>query len=352
MLGMRGVSATALPMSTLPTSHPPVSFGKIGLLLVNLGTPDSTSHSDIRRYLREFLSDRRVIEVNPLLWWCILNGPILAFRPRKAAHAYSQIWKTDTNESPLRFYTREQSRLLAEQMGTDSLIVDWAMRYGNPSIASRLDALREQGCTRIAVLPLYPQYAAATTATVADEVFRCLMKLRWQPTLRMAEPYHDHPHYIEALAASIKSHMASLAWQPEVILASFHGIPKRYFDAGDPYSCYCHKTARLLREALGMDESQLRITFQSRFGREAWLKPYTSDVIEQLAADGVKRLAIIAPGFSADCVETLEEVDIGLRELFLERGGGQFTTVPCLNDSDNHIALLQTLSQRVLSGWL
>ncbi len=339
-------------MSILPEKHPPVKHGKTGLLLVNLGTPDSTRWWDIRRYLKEFLSDPRVIEVPRPLWWLILNGPILTFRPSKTAHAYQQIWMTDTDESPLRFYTREQARLLAERIGSDTLLVDWAMRYGHPSMDSRIQAMREQGCDRIAVLPLYPQYAAATTATVADEAFRSLMKMRWQPTLRMAEPYHDHPSYIEALATSVRKHLASLDWQPEVILASFHGIPKSYFEAGDPYQCYCQKTGRLLREALEMDESQLRVTFQSRFGPREWLQPYTDKTVEALAQEGVKRIAVITPGFAADCVETLEEIDIGVRESFLEHGGEQFSMVPCLNESEAHIEMLEALSKQVLSGWL
>lgn len=321
------------------------------MLLVNLGTPDSTGWWDIRRYLKEFLSDRRVIEVNPALWWFILNGPILTFRPAKTAHAYKQIWKTDTNESPLRYYTRRQSELLGERMGAETLIVDWAMRYGNPSIDARIRALREAGCDRLAVLPLYPQYAAATTATVCDAVFASLMRMRWQPTLRVAEPYHDDPLYIKALAESLKAHLASIDFTPEVVLASFHGIPKRYFRAGDPYHCYCQKTARLLREEMGMDESQLRITFQSRFGPEEWLQPYTDKTVEALAEEGVKKLAIITPGFASDCVETLEEINIGVREQFLEKGGTHFTTVPCLNDSRAHLDLLQHLATRTLSGW-
>ena len=339
-------------MSDLPEQHSPVKRGKTGLLLVNLGTPDSTSWWDIRRYLREFLSDRRVIEVNPILWSLILYGPILTFRPAKTAHAYKKIWKQDTNESPLRFYTREQARKLGELMGTDEVIVDWAMRYGNPSIDSKLKALREEGCDRIAVIPLYPQYAAATTATVCDEVFRSLLNMRWQPTLRVAEPYHDHPLYIDALAQSLSAHLDSLDWEPEVILASFHGIPKRYFRAGDPYHCYCHKTARLLREKMGMDENKLRTTFQSRFGPEEWLQPYTDKTIEQLAQDGVKKIALITPGFAADCVETLEEINIAGRESFEEHGGTHFTTGPCLNESDPHIAMLKALAETTLSGWV
>lgn len=338
----------------LPTQHPPVKRGKTGVLLVNLGTPDSTGWWDIRRYLKEFLSDRRVIEVNPILWWLILNGPILTFRPAKTAHAYKKIWMQETNESPLRFYTREQARKLEQALPVDrdQVIIDWAMRYGNPSIQSRVEHLRAQGCDRIAVLPLYPQYAAATTATVCDEVFRSLLTMRWQPTLRVAEPYHDHPLYIEALAESMKTHLATLDWQPEVILASFHGIPKRYFHAGDPYHCYCHKTARLLREAMGMDEETFRTTFQSRFGPEEWLQPYTDKTIEELAQKGVKKIAVITPGFASDCVETLEEIDIGVRESFIEHGGTHFTTVPCLNESDAHIKMLEALVLKTTSGWL
>lgn len=335
-------------------SHPTVADGKTGLLLVNLGTPDSTRWWDIRRYLKEFLSDRRVIEVNPALWWLILNGPILTFRPAKTAHAYRKIWRAESDESPLRYYTREQARKLADALPLerDAVQVDWAMRYGNPGIKSRIHALRDAGCGRIAVLPLYPQYAAATTASVCDEVFRTLLAMRWQPTLRVAEPYHDHPLYIQALADSIRTHLAALDWQPEVILASFHGIPKRYFEAGDPYYCYCHKTARLLREAMGMDEQTLRLTFQSRFGPQAWLQPYTDKTVESLAREGVKRLAVVTPGFAADCVETLEEIDIGVREMFFAQGGERFTMVPCLNDTDAHIRLLEALSLKALAGWV
>lgn len=347
-----GVNVPAMN-AHLPDNHPPVRCGKTGLLLVNLGTPDSLKIPDIRRYLREFLSDARVVEVNRVLWWLILNGPILTFRPRKTAHAYSQIWRTESDESPLRYFTREQARLLGEAMaGEEALIVDWAMRYGNPSIHSRLEALREAGCDRIVVLPLYPQYAAATTATVADEVFRCLMQMRWQPALRIASAYHDEPAYIGALAGSVRAHLGGLDWQPEVVLASFHGIPQRYYSAGDPYPCYCQKTGRLLREALGLSGEQMRTTFQSRFGREPWVRPYTDETVAALAEQGVKRLAIVAPGFASDCVETLEEINIGLRELFLEKGGEHFTMVPCLNDSPEHIALLEMLSRRELSGWL
>lgn len=341
-------------MTQLPEKHPAIRSGKVGLLLVNLGTPDSTSWWDIRRYLKEFLSDRRVIEVPPLIWQMILNLIILTFRPSKTAHAYKQIWRKETDESPLRYYTRMQSEKLDHYLNPihPHFVTDWAMRYGNPSIQSRLHALEQQGCRRVIVIPLYPQYAAATTATVCDEVYRCLMRMRWQPTLRIADPYDAHPLYIEALAESVTSHLNSLDWEPEVILTSYHGLPKAYFDKGDPYHCYCYKTTRLLREKLGYSQEALQLTFQSRFGPKEWLQPYTDHTVEQLAKDGVKRIAVMCPGFAADCVETLEEINIGVQELFKEHGGEKFTLIPCLNDSDAHIRLLATLAEETAGNWL
>lgn len=333
--------------------HPPISLGRIGVLLVNLGTPDSTSIPDIRRYLSEFLSDRRVIEVNPILWKLILHGVILRFRPPKTAEAYRAIWMEETDESPLRYYTRATAEALRARLDPagDALRVDWAMRYGNPSIRSRMAALQDEGCDRILVLPMYPQYAASTTATVVDEVGRHLAAARWQPTLRTVPPFHDDPAYIEAVAAGITAHLATLDWEPEVILASFHGLPKRYLMMGDPYHCHCAKTARLLRERLGLDGDRLRLTFQSRFGREEWLRPYTDETLAALGASGVRRLAVVTPGFVADCVETLEEIAMQGRESFEHAGGTHYTVVPCLNAGEGAIGLYETLVRRELAGW-
>jgi ferrochelatase len=339
-----------------PSDHPPVSPPRIGVLLLNLGTPDATDYWSMRRYLREFLSDERVIDVNPLLWRPLLHAVILTTRPSRSGKAYAAIWNRDRDESPLRTITRSQSEklaaALAEAVPGQNLVVDWAMRYGNPSTGAVLKKLIEAGCTRILLFALYPQYAAASTATAYDQAFRALMAKRWQPAIRTAPPYHDEPSYIEALARSIEAHLAGLSWRPEVVLASFHGLPKRYLLLGDPYHCQCAKTARLLRERLGWDDQDLRLTFQSRFGREEWLRPYTGETVRSLAADGVKNLAIVTPGFAADCVETLEEIAIGARESFLEHGGENFTFVPCLNDESDHIALLADLVRRELAGWI
>lgn len=320
-----------------------------------MGTPDSTSTSDVRRYLKEFLSDSRVIEIPNLIWQIILNAFILPFRPAKTVHAYQQIWMKETNESPLRYYTRQQAAGVQSSIRAEygeSVIVDWAMRYGNPSIASRIDALTEAGCHRLVVLPLYPQYSATTTASVGDAVFQKLMKMRWQPAIRIIEPYESDPLYIEALAKSIEGFLKHSDWQPDTIIASFHGIPQRYFDAGDPYYCFCHKTARLLRERLGFQPEQLRMTFQSRFGKATWLQPYTDQTFAELAQSGMKKIAVIAPGFSSDCIETLEELNIRGRETFMQEGGTHFEMIPCLNDSDESIQLLTSLVKEALSGWL
>ena len=333
--------------------HPVVKLGRVGVLLVNLGTPDSTSIPDIRRYLAQFLSDRRVIEVNPILWKIILHGVILRTRPPKTAEAYRAIWMTETDESPLRHYTRAAAVRLDERLDPSGaeVVVDWAMRYGTPSIGERLRALQAEGCDRILIAPLYPQYAASTTGTVIDEVARELLAQRWQPAVRTLPAFHDDPAYIEAVATGIEKHLDALDWEPEVILASFHGLPKRYLTAGDPYHCHCATTARLLRERLGMTEDRVRLTFQSRFGREEWLKPYTDETIEALAGSGIKRLAVVTPGFVADCVETLEEIAMQGRETFEEAGGTHFSTIPCLNESDEAIAMLEALTTRELAGW-
>lgn len=335
----------------LPTKHPSVAYGKTGLLLVNLGTPNSPDKKGLKPYLKQFLSDRRVIETSPLVWQPILRGIILNTRPKKSAEAYAKIWREESNESPLRYYTRRQAELL-QPLLSDDVLVDWAMRYGKPSIEERLSAMRDAGCERISVMALYPQYSASTSASVYDDVFRTLLKLRWQPAVRTAAPWHDDEAYIEALAGSVKTHLATLDWTPDVIIASFHGLPQSYFDKGDPYHCHCAKTARLLREKLGMDENQLRLTFQSRFGPSKWLEPYTDKTVVDLAENGTKKIAIVTPGFISDCVETLEEIGIALHEDFQAAGGTHFTTIPCLNDTDPSIELLAALAKRDLSGWL
>ena len=338
---------------TTPASHPSVKSGKVGILLVNLGTPDGTDYTSMRRYLKEFLTDRRVIEWSRLFWYPILFGIVLNTRPGKVGKAYETIWNKDLNESYLRTYTRNQSELMAKSFADQpNVIVDWGMRYGQPSIASRMDALQKAGCERILVFPLYPQYAAATTATVNDKAFEALLKMRWQPALRTVPPYHDDPVYIDALATSIERHLATLDWEPEVVLTSFHGIPKSYFDKGDPYYCQCQKTARLLREKLGWSKEKLQVTFQSRFGPEEWLQPDTDKTVEKLAQDGVKRIAVLNPGFVSDCLETLEEIAEQAAESFHHNGGEKFTHIPCLNDSAEGMAVLEHVVRRELAGWL
>ena len=338
-----------------PPSHPTVASGKVGVLIVNLGTPEATDYWSMRRYLREFLSDRRVIEAPRWLWWPILNLIILTKRPGAKGKDYDSIWNKELNEGPLKTITRAQAQKLAERLTRlptrRPILVEWAMRYGKPSIASRLAALQQAGCDRILLVPLYPQYCAATSATVCDKAFDALKAMRWQPTLRVAAPYYDEPAYIEALAASTRSALAKLDFEPEVLLASFHGIPQDYFDKGDPYFCHCAKTTRLLREALGLDEKRLRMSFQSRFGRAEWLKPYTDATVRALAQEGVKRLAVITPGFAADCLETLEEIGVENAEYFHEAGGEKFAAIPCLNDSEEGLAVLETVARSELSGW-
>jgi len=326
--------------------HPEVKFGKTGVLIVNLGTPDSTNWWDVRRYLKEFLSDRRVIEVNPLIWQLILNFIILTFRPSKSAHAYKKIWLKEKNESPLLHYTRKQAEKLKLKVGDKKVVVDFAMRYGNPSIKSKINNLKNLGCENIIILPLYPQYAAATTATVCDEVYRTLMKMRWQPSLQIVPHYESEPLYINALVKSIERKIKAINWKPDLIIASYHGIPKKYFDKGDPYHCYCHKTTRLIKEKLSQVEIQT--TFQSRFGPQEWLTPYTDKTLEALPSKGIKNLLIVCPGFASDCVETLEEIDIQGRESFIKKGGEKFDLIPCLNDNQEHIELLEKLVKKYL----
>ena len=327
-------------------NHPVVKFGKTGVLIVNLGTPDSTSWWDIRKYLKEFLSDKRVIEVNPILWQVILNLFILTLRPSKTAHAYKKIWIKKTDESPLRFYTKRQTDELDKKIGSKNVFVDYAMRYGNPSIRSKMQNLQKEGCEHIIILPLYPQYAAATTATVCDEVYRSLMKMRWQPSLQIIPHYESEPLYIQGLVNSIRKKISEISWKPDLILVSYHGIPKSYFDKGDPYQCYCQKTSRLLKEKF--KDVPIETTFQSRFGPKEWLKPYTDKALEKFPSQGKENLLVLCPGFASDCVETLEEINIQGKESFLKHGGKNFDLIPCLNDNYDHINLLENLVKRYL----
>ncbi len=328
--------------------------GRIGVLLVNLGTPDATGYWPMRRYLREFLSDRRVIEENRIKWWFVLNFIILTVRPGRKGRDYDKIWNKERNESPLKTITRSQSDKLDEifEKLDKRVRVHWAMRYGNPSIASRLEALAAQDCERILIVPLYPQYAAATTATVCDEVFRILGRMRFQPTLRVAAPYYAEPVYIDALAASLNTELARLPSKPDVIIASYHGMPEAYVAKGDPYLKQCNDTTVLLRKKLKLDEERLIMTFQSRFGTAEWLKPYTDATVKSLAERGVKNLAVITPGFAADCLETLEEIAMENADVFRKAGGRNFAAIPCLNDSPGGMAVIRDVVTRELRGWL
>jgi ferrochelatase len=345
--------AARIDGAQVPQGHPAVAVGKIGVLLINLGTPEATDYWSMRRYLKEFLSDRRVIETNRALWWIILNGIILTTRPTRSGHAYAKIWNKDRNESPLKTFTRAQAEKTALALrDATEVVVDWGMRYGLPPVAARFEALKAAGCDRILLFPLYPQYSASTTASALDAVSDALKLMRWQPAIRTVPPYFDHPDYIRALAQSLKAHLDALGWEPDLILASFHGLPESYLLAGDPYHCHCQKTARLLREALGIAPDKFKLVFQSRFGRAEWLKPYAQDTVEGLPAKGVKKLVMIAPGFASDCVETLEEVGIGLKETFLAKGGEKFSLVPCLNDGPESIAMITAITRQELRGWV
>ena len=337
-----------------PAGHPPAASGRIGVLIVNLGTPDATDYWSMRRYLKEFLSDRRVIETNRILWWLILNLVILTIRPGRKGRDYDKIWNHARDESPLKTITRAQADALATILAPADgrITVDWAMRYGNPSIASRLDAMQRAGCERILIVPLYPQYCAATSATVADKVFDTLKTMRWQPAVRIAPPWHDDPVYIEAVAGSLEAELAKLPFEPEKVLASFHGIPKDYLVKGDPYYCQCHKTARLLGARLGWDDGKFMLTFQSRFGAAEWLQPYTDMTVKALAESGVKSLAIVTPGFTADCLETLEEIADENAEIFHHAGGENFAAIPCLNDSVPGMTVIAHVVRRELAGWI
>jgi len=343
--------------AVLPIENAPPAAGAMsscaGVLLVNLGTPDTADAGGVRAYLKEFLSDPRVIEDQGLVWKLVLNGIILRTRPRTKARDYRKIWNTERNESPLKTITRAQSEKLARSIaGLDHVEVDWAMRYGNPSIRAGIESLMARGCERILLVPLYPQYSAATSATVCDEVFRVLASLRAQPTLRVSPPYYDDPDYIEAVAASIEAHLATLSFKPELIVASFHGMPKDYIEKGDPYQAQCVATTDALRKRLDLDASKFLLTFQSRFGKAEWLQPYTDKTIAQLAKDGVRRIAVVMPGFAADCLETLEEIAQENAEIFKHNGGESFAAIPCLNDSDAGMKVIHRLVLRELAGWI
>jgi ferrochelatase len=329
-----------------------LTAGRIGVLLLNLGTPEATSYWPMRRYLKEFLSDQRVIEEPRWKWWPILNLVILSIRPGRKGKDYDKIWNRERNESPLKTITRAQAEKLSAALPGDRVVVDWAMRYGNPPVAPALARLQQQGCDRILLLPLYPQYAAATTATACDQVFRALMQVRWQPSIRVVPPYYADPAYIDALAVSLRRQLAACEFEPEVLLASFHGMPLKYFESGDPYYLQCEETSALLRKKLDWPSERWRTTYQSRFGFDKWLEPATIETVAQLAKSGVRRLGVVAPGFSADCLETLEELALENRRAFLEAGGERFTAFACLNDSAEHIRMLDEIVRRELMGWI
>lgn len=335
----------------LPADHPKVKFGKTGVLLMSLGTPEAPTYSAVRRYLAEFLSDPRVIETPRLLWLPILYGPILTFRPAKSARAYAKIWDRERNESPLRTFARSQSEKLSGRLG-DEVPVAWAFRYGSPSIPDGLEELRAQGCERIVLFALYPQYSATTTASSFDKAFETLGKMRWQPAVHTVARYCDHPVFIGALAKSARTSLAELDWQPEKLLMSYHSIPQAYYDKGDPYACYCKKTSRLFGEAGGFAPENIVTSFQSRVGPAEWVGPYTDKTVDELAASGVKKLAVMAPAFSADCLETLEELNMELREQFLEAGGTHFHYIPCLNDTELGMDVIETVVRDDAAGWV
>ncbi|KJZ19385.1 ferrochelatase [Loktanella sp. S4079] len=339
-----------------PSDHPKIKPAKVGILLTNLGTPDSTDYWPMRRYLSEFLSDKRVVDYPSWKWQPILQGIILSIRPFKSGAAYKSIWNNEANESPLLTITKQQTAAIKTKMEErygDKVMVDFCMRYGNPSTKSKVREMVEAGCTRILFFPLYPHYAGATSATANDQFFRALMEEKWQPTARIVEPYFEEPSYIEALAQSIETAYAAAEKKPEKLICSYHGVPERYLHEGDPYHCQCQKTTRLLKERLGWDDTQIVTTFQSKFGPEEWLKPYTVEEVARLAKEeGVKNIAVCAPAFSADCIETLEEINEEIKESFEHAGGQDFTYVPCLNDSPAHIDALSGVIEKNLLGWL
>lgn len=343
------------PLSAVPEDHPVVKKLQIGVLLSNLGTPDNYDYWSMRRYLGEFLSDRRVIDYSPWLWQPLLQLIILTKRPFSSGAAYKTIWNHEANESPLLTITKAQTTAIrssvTERHG-ENVMVDFCMRYGNPSIDSVVQKMVDAGCQKILFFPLYPQYAGATSATANDEFFRSLIKQTWQPTARTVSPYFDHPDYIDALATSIEHGYANAEVEPEILVCSYHGVPKRYLMQGDPYHCLCQKTTRLLKERLGWDETQIITTFQSKFGPEQWLQPYTVEEVARLAGLGKKNIAICAPAFSADCIETLEEINEEIRESFERAGGEKFTYIPCLNDEPSHISALTNIISDNLHGWV
>ena len=346
-------SAGQLVPTSTPNNHPDVEHGKIGVLLLNLGTPDGTSYWPMRRYLHEFLSDRRVIEEPRWKWWPILNLMILTTRPSSKGRDYEKIWNKERDEGPLKTITRSQAEQLSKRLTTQSrVIVDWAMRYATPSTESRIKWLKAHGCDRLLLVPLYPQYAAATTATACDGAFRVLMKMRWQPSVRVAPAYYDHPVYINALAHSMADHLKSLDFVPDKIIATFHGMPEKCLTLGDPYHCQCKKTSRLLQERLGIGEVKWLTVFQSRFGNDPWLQPYLDETVVRLAKEGVKKIVLIAPGFSVDCLETLEEIEGENRAYFMENGGERLSYVPALNDSALGLDVIEALVRNELKGWV
>lgn len=342
-------------LSHTPADHPKVKFGKVGILLANLGTPDDYTYWPMRRYLGEFLSDKRVVDYSPWIWQPLLQLIILTKRPFSSGAAYKSIWNHEAGESPLLTITKDQTAKIAERMAEvygDKVEVDFCMRYGNPSTKSKVRQMIERGCDRIVFLPLYPQYAGATSATANDQLFRALMDEKWQPSVRTVPAYYEHPAYIDALAQSVERAYGEMAQKPDLLVASYHGVPKRYLMEGDPYHCQCQKTSRLLKERLGWGDDDIATTFQSRFGPEEWLQPYTVEEVARLAEAGKKNIAVIAPAFSADCIETLEEINEEIKESFEEAGGESFTYIPCLNDDDAHIAALSTVIDENLKGWL
>lgn len=346
---------TAQKPANAAADHPPVSFGKVGVIISNLGTPDGTDYWSMRRYLSEFLSDRRVIDYAPWKWQPLLQLIILTKRPFSSGEAYRSIWNNERNESPLLTTTRDQYLALEKNLKDtygDKVEVDFCMRYGNPSTQSVIENMQAKGCDRIVFFPLYPQYSAPTTATANDHAFRALMKIKWQPSVRTVPAYFENPLYIKALAATVKETYASLDVEPDVLVTSYHGVPVRYLTEGDPYHCHCQKTTRLLREELGWSTDKIQLTFQSKFGPEDWLQPYTVEDVARLAREGKKNIAIMAPAFSSDCVETLEEINEEIKDAFIEAGGETFTYIPCLNDRPDHIEMMADIIKRETSGWL
>lgn len=362
MLDARSGQDTTLPKDDtevanthLPADHPPVKRPRVGILLANLGTPDNYDYWSMRRYLNEFLSDRRVIDYSPWIWQPLLQLVILTKRPFSSGEAYKSIWNEEEGESPLMTITKAQVEkikvAMAERYG-DDVLVDFCMRYGNPSTKSKVRVMMERGCQKILFFPLYPHYAGATSATANDQFFRALMEEKWQPPVRTVPAYFDRPSYIDALAQSVEKAYAKLETKPDILVCSYHGVPQRYLMEGDPYHCQCQKTTRLLKERLGWDDSAIKTTFQSRFGPEEWLQPYTVEEVARLAEDGKKNIAVIAPAFSSDCIETLEEINEEIHESFEEAGGEHFTYIPCLNDDAAHIAALSEAIEDNLKGWL